>query len=315
MTTSTMAPSLSGADTLSVCIATYRRRERLSLLLADLLVQQRRPDQIVVIDNDRDGSAREVVEQFRTHAQGIDVVYGIQPEKNIAITRNMTIAKATCFWVALVDDDERAPPEWLARLVQTARATQADGVLGPALPLVPDTAPGWIRRGGFYDWARFPTGTPVPANAFRAGNVLIRRDALMAMQPLFDPAFGLTGGEDGDLFMRMRLAGHRFVWCDEAIVTEAVEPARLRLEWILKRARRGGQDFARHVLGGKLGPATPPRLFVFFVRAILQMLLGGALAVLTLPFGRHRAVHWLARACANYGKLSALWGSRYLEYA
>ncbi|WP_420226453.1 glycosyltransferase family 2 protein [Pigmentiphaga litoralis] len=332
-------------DTVSVCICTYRRRDKLALLLDDLLRQRRLPDQIVVVDNDRDGSARDVVEAFRARvksdagidggegadgtgnsasgtssasghgAGGIDVVYAVQPEKNIALTRNATVAHSTSYWLAMADDDERAPEDWIANLLRTARSSQADGVLGPAVPLVPDTAPDWIRRGRFYDWARFPTGTPVPTNAFRAGNLIVRRDAILAMQPMFDPAFGLTGGEDGDLLMRMQGAGYRFVWCDDAVVTEIVEPVRLTLGWILKRARRGGQDFARHVLGGKLGPATPARLAVFFARAVLQMLLGGALAVLTLPLGRHRAVHWLARACANYGKLTALWGGRDLEYA
>jgi glycosyltransferase involved in cell wall biosynthesis len=311
-------------DTVSVCVCTYRRREKLSLLLDDLLRQHRRPDQIVVVDNDRDGSARDVVEAFRARmesaartdgAERIDLIYAVQPEKNISLTRNATVAYATSYWLAMADDDERAAEDWIANLLRTARSTQADGVLGPSLPLIPDTAPEWIHRGGFYSWVRFPTGTPVPANAFRAGNLIVRRDAVLAMQPMFDPDFGLTGGEDGDLFMRMRLAGYRFVWCDDAVVTEIVEPGRMKLPWILRRARRGGQDFARHVMGGKLGPATPARLTVFFLRAVLQMLLGGALAVLTLPLGRHRAAYWLARAYANYGKLTALWGSRDLEYA
>lgn len=316
-----VSPSAPGEDTVSVCICTYRRREKLSLLLDDLLRQQRPPDQIVVVDNDRDGSARDVVEAFRARLAsasstgGIDVVYAVQPEKNIAITRNATVAHATSYWLAMADDDERASEDWIANLLRTARSTQADGVLGPCLPLVPDTAPDWIRRAGFYDWVRFPTGTPVPTNALRAGNLIVRRDAILAMQPMFDPAFGQTGGEDGDLLMRMQGAGYRFVWCDDAVVTEIIEPVRLQLGWILKRARRGGQDFARHVMGGKLGPATPARLTVFFLRAVLQMLLGGVLAVLTLPIGRHRAVHWLARAYANYGKLTALWGGRDLEYA
>jgi GT2 family glycosyltransferase len=311
-------------DTVSVCVCTYRRREKLSLLLDDLLRQHRRPDQIVVVDNDRDGSARDVVEACRARmesaartegAERIDLIYVVQPEKNISLTRNATVDYATSYWLAMADDDERAAEDWIANLLRTARSSRADGVLGPAVPLVPDTAPEWIRRGGFYDWARFPTGTPVPTNGLRAGNLIVRRDAIVAMQPMFDPAYGLTGGEDGDLFMRMQAAGYRFVWCDDAVVTETVEPGRLTLAWILRRARRGGQDFARHVMGGKLGPATPARLTMFFLRAVLQMLLGGVLAVLTLPLGRHRAAYWLARAYANYGKLTALWGSRDLEYA
>ena len=42
----------------SVCIATYRRPERLAILLDDLRQQQRLPDQVVIVDNDQAGSAR-----------------------------------------------------------------------------------------------------------------------------------------------------------------------------------------------------------------------------------------------------------------
>ena len=44
---------------ISVCIATYRRPERLSVLLDDLARQERVPDEVVVVDNDASGSARE----------------------------------------------------------------------------------------------------------------------------------------------------------------------------------------------------------------------------------------------------------------
>jgi len=46
---------------ISVCIATYRRAERLALLLEDLRQQERLPDEVIVVDNDAVGSARSVV--------------------------------------------------------------------------------------------------------------------------------------------------------------------------------------------------------------------------------------------------------------
>lgn len=309
-----MTPDSALPPTLSVCIATYRRQERLSLLLRDLAAQTLRPDQIVVVDNDAGASARTVVAAFQATTD-IKVVYDVQPEKNISLTRNLTISLATGQWLAFVDDDERAPADWLRLLMQTAQQHQADGVLAPVQPLVPADAPAWIRRGRFYDWPRMPTGDRVPPNRLRLGNALLSAHLVKHRDKAFDPAYGVTGGEDGDLLMRLVREGATIVWCDEAIVTEPVEASRLKLSWILKRARRGGQDFARHVLGGKLGATTLSTRVVFYARAVMQLLMAALLAVLTLPFGRHHAVHWLARAFANFGKLSTLWGGRYLEYA
>ncbi|MDB5969094.1 MAG: glycosyl transferase [Hydrocarboniphaga sp.] len=302
------------ASRVSVCIATYRRQPRLDALLADLALQQRLPDQVVVVDNDAAASAREVTERHRRRAP-FELVYAVQPEKNISLTRNRTVELATGDWLAFVDDDERAPAAWLSQLLACAARYRADGVLGPVEPLLPSEAPRWIRRGRFYDWARMASGTRVPPNRLRFGNVLLRADLLQATTPVFDPAYGLTGGEDGDLLSRLTLAGANIVWCDEAIVSEPVEGSRLSLRWLLRRSLRGGQDFARHTVSGRYGPVTLAVRTRLLLRALLQAFTAAALALLLLPLGRHHAARWLTKASANLGKLSIFCGWHYREYA
>jgi glycosyltransferase involved in cell wall biosynthesis len=300
---------------ISVCIATWRRVDRLDALLGDLLAQQCAPREIVVVDNDPQGSARAVVARHQAAQETCALIYEIQPQKNISLTRNRSVARATGTWLAFIDDDERAPAQWLASLLASARTHAADGVLGPVVPVLPDDAPAWIRRGRFYDWARLPTGSAVPANGLRFGNVMLKANLLAGLHPVFDPRLGLTGGEDGDLLMRLAKNGARFIWDDEASVLEPVEAGRLRLGWILRRALRGGQDFARHFLAGRLHPPSLRNRVVFFSRAAMQMMAAAVLTLVTLPAGRHHSAHWLGRACANFGKLSVLWGWHYTEYA
>jgi succinoglycan biosynthesis protein ExoM len=240
--------------------------------------------------------------------------YAIQPVKNISLTRNRTVELASHEWLAFVDDDERAPEYWLERLLSAASTYQADGVLGPVDPVVPPDAPRWIRSGRFYDFPRMPTGSIVPPNRLRFGNLVLRAAAVHALPVKFDPAYGLTGGEDGDLLSRLVLQGTRIVWCDEALVHEPVERSRLRLGWLLRRSLRGGQDFARHSLTGRYGQRTAVRSRLF-VRALAQLIVAAILSVLMLPLGRHHAVHWLTKASANIGKLSLFFGWHYREYA
>lgn len=300
--------------TISVCIATYRRLDRLAALLDDLSRQTLVPLEVVVVDNDADGGAAAVVEAHRRTGPPFVLHYAVQPLKNIALTRNRTADMATGEWMAFIDDDERAPPEWLARLDAAASAYAADGVLGPVDPVVPPEAPPWIRRGKFYDFPRMASGMVVPPNRLRFGNVLLLGRLLREIEVRFDPAYGLTGGEDGDLLSRLALAGARIVWCDEAIVREPIEQSRLTLAWLLRRSLRGGQDFARHTLAGRYGPQGTGRSRLL-VRALLQLIAAAALSVLALPLGRHRAAHWLTKASANLGKLSVFMGWHYREYA
>jgi len=299
---------------ISLCIATYRRAERLAALLADLVDQRRFPSEVVVVDNDAAGSARAVVERRRELGAPFPIHYAIQPEKNIALTRNRTVELATGDWIAFIDDDERAPAAWLKQLAETVTRHAADGALGPVEPIVPADAPAWIRRGSFYEWARMQTGTVIPLNKLRFGNVLLRGALLRDGPAPFDPDYGLTGGEDGDLLGRLVQQGARIVWCDEAVVHEPVEASRLSLRWLLLRALRGGQDFARHKLTGRFGVLTTAGRTLLLLRALAQSALAAGLALLSWPLGRHRAAYWLLKASANIGKISIFLGWHYQEY-
>lgn len=302
--------------TISLCIATYRRADRLAALLDDLTRQTLLPVEVIVIDNHAEGSAQPVIGERVRRGTPFPIHYGIQPARNIALTRNHTVAAAhRGDWLAFIDDDERAPPDWLERLAAAALAHQADAVMAPVVPVVPDHAPSWIRAGRFYDFPRMATGEIVPLNRLRFGNVIVRGAPLRAEPGPFDVAFGLSTGEDADLLARLIHKGARVVWCDEAVVTEPIEPARLSLHWLLQRALSGGQEFARKTLSGLYGPIGPLGRLLLFGRAGAQLLVAALLALLMLPLGRHRAAAWLVKVAANAGKLSVMSGWRYDEYA
>jgi succinoglycan biosynthesis protein ExoM len=299
---------------ISVCIATYRRPDRLGALLDDLVRQEYLPDEVVVVDNEASGGARVVVERRRALGAPFPIFYDIQPEKNISLCRNRTVKLARGEWVAFVDDDERAPAAWLKQLAQAAGRYEADGVLGPVLPVVPTDAPEWIRRGAFYEWARMKTGGVIAPNKLRFGNVLLRGTLLRRTDAPFDPRYGQTGGEDGDLLAGLVQRGARIVWCDEAIIHEPVERSRLSLRWLALRAMRGGQDFARHKLAGRFGNLTTAGRVALLLRALLQASVAAVLAIVSWPRGRHRAAYWLLKSVANLGKITVFVGLHYREY-
>jgi len=300
---------------ISVCIATYRRVDRLGALLGDLSVQTLLPTEIVVVDNDAAGSARSTIEQHRRQATAYPIHYDIQPARNIALTRNRTVELSTGEWLAFIDDDERAPENWLSQLAAAIRHHSADGVLGPVIPVVPEAAPTWIRRGRFYDFSRLSTGTEVPLNVMRFGNIILCGERLRREERPFDPAYGLSTGEDADLLIRLANKGAKIIWCDEAFVWEPIESARLSLRWLLRRAFSGGQEYARKTIAGRYGPIGLAGLVALVTRALAQMLIAAALALCALPLGRHRGAAWLVKASANVGKLSVFMGQRYQEYA
>ncbi|HEX4871861.1 MAG TPA: glycosyltransferase family 2 protein [Nevskiaceae bacterium] len=298
----------------SVCICTFRRAAQLRLLLQDLAAQTHRPQQVVVVDNDPSGSGRPGTEgdwPFALH-------YDIQPERNISLTRNRTIAHATGEWIGILDDDERVPADWLATMLSTAAEGGAEVVVGPVLYRLPEDAPGWISP-ALFPTPRHTHGRPFPINRIGGGNALLKASRVRAQcregWGPYDPALGITGGEDVEFFLRLHHAGAVMVWCDRVAAWEPVAAERLNWRWIRRRALRGGQDYARNTRLGHFAPRRPWTAPAFLAEALVKLLIAAAVCLLWLPLSRRRAAPWAVKLWANAGKLGGWFGAHYREYA
>ncbi len=299
----------------SICVCSFWRPDQLDGLLAALLSQSVLGHvlEIVVVDNDPLGSARDVLNAWSCKAT-VPIVTLTCSEPNISLARNTAVQHASGLWIALIDDDETPIVTWLEHLLELADSHAADAVFGPVLPLYDETTPAWVIRGRFFERRRLLTGTRVTRNDVRSGNVLVRRDLLLGVPGPFDPAFGRTGGEDTLLFTRLLKQQARFFWCDEAIVHEPVEPARATLRWLLRRAYRGGQSFVLVALKTTKREHRIPLLAYLLTRAVLQLCTAGVLAVLCSPLHRVESVKWLRVACAQCGKVMGALGFHTQEY-
>lgn len=237
-------PTASGLRSLAVCVATFRRPEGLRRLLASL-ARQRLPAslrvEVRVVDNDPEASAKAVVdEEALGFPLGLSYVH--EPIPNVAQARNAAIDVAPADLLAFVDDDEVAAADWLERLVHALDENHADAVFGTVERAVID-GPRWIRRGDFFASAR-PEG-PLNWLGARTGNALVRGSWFYARDLRFDVGFGLTGGEDADLFARLERAGAVLYGEPAAQVTEIVEAKRLGLNYLTRRAWRQGLTIER----------------------------------------------------------------------
>lgn len=236
-----------GVPHISVCICTFRRPGLLGELLRTLPSQ--RTDglftfDVVVADNDEAASARAIVSEVASTVP-MRITYTVEPEANIARARNAAVASATGDLIAFIDDDEVPGHEWLLQLFQARARYGADAVLGPVISRFETPPPEWVRKGGFFDRPRYPSGTPVEWPHARSGNVLFVRAILERIDPPFRPEFAMAG-EDVDFFRRLAEQGCRFVWCDEAPVFEIVAPSRCTRRFLLRRAMLRGSNFHKH---------------------------------------------------------------------
>ena len=291
-----------------VCIATFRRPHLLERLLTSLTAQRLEgiAMRIIVIDNDIDGSARAVaagVYPLAGAGAAPDIVYDIEPEQSIALARNRAMwhVRAACF--AFVDDDQTVSQYWLASLLHCMCEFRCDVVFGPVVSELPADAPSWALP----CFAKQLHGTGDVVQYGGSGNVLIRTRAVTAMR--FDPAFGLTGGEDTDFFHRLHQVGVRMVWCEEARATEPVSPARLTLASLRRRGFRDGQNYARIFVK----PTSPWRKLGWSIGKLAQLGGGLLLAPVMRCVSYRRYVALTVRLAAATGQLATLVSDGYLE--
>ncbi|MBB3211091.1 succinoglycan biosynthesis protein ExoM [Herbaspirillum sp. Sphag1AN] len=300
---------------ISICICTFRRPLLLDQLLHALRLQARGElrIEVIVVDNDPQASALPVLTRWQSQLP-VTLRHYHQAIPNIAETRNLAVQQAQGQWVLFIDDDEAPDADWILKIVAAQERYQADVVFAPVLPRYRADTPDWIRAGDFFNRPRYLTGTVIGISDARTGNVLIRRQSLLAIPGPFDAAFGRSGAEDTMLFRDMLANGARFVWCDEATVSEEVPAERAKLSWLLRRSYRLGQTYMRSEL---VRLATLPRLLratQLGLRALLQLVVAALLSLLLLPVSRIKAIRWLRTTLAQCGKLSALLGHRYHEY-
>jgi GT2 family glycosyltransferase len=302
---------------IAVCVVTFRRPVGLARLLG-ALASLRLPEaptelRVFVVDNDAAESAREVVEALSCGLP-FPVTYHVEKRRGISQARNAALAAASGWsgrsgLVVFLDDDEVPEPGWLAELVSTQQIHAADAVTGPCLSRFEEPPSAWIEAGGFFERPRWPTGTP--RHVAFTGNVLVRTEALLDMDEWFDERLAQCGGEDSEFFQRFARAGRRIVWCDTAVVHDAVPASCARLGWILARAFRSGITEAYVARKRSSGMATRLGLLAHGSYCIALGLVQLAAAALR---GRAAAAGALRLASFGAGRLAGLMGLQYREY-
>lgn len=232
---------------ISVLIPTLRRPEGLERALRSVFDQEGAAElvqDIVVVDNSPEGSARRFVDRLRRAAPA-PLLYVHEPTPGVATARNAGLAACHAPYVAFLDDDEEAPPDWLARLFKTHLEFRADVTFGPVRAVLGKDHP-WAQEHlvRFFS-RRGPESSGLTETVYGCGNSLMTRaTALVAAAP-FDVGHDEVGGEDDHLFARIRADGGVFAWAADAYVLEHVLEHRSNLAYALRRAFSYGQTPAR----------------------------------------------------------------------
>lgn len=290
-------------DHISICIPTYNRNCMLERLLHKLAMQDKNDSfeySLVIVDNDAEGGARLIVEKMQKDLC-LEIIYSVEPERSIARVRNHALRYAKGNYIAIIDDDEFPPQDWLIKLYSAIQTFDVDGALGPVYPFFDRKPPDWLTKGNFCERPVYRTGTLLRWNQTRTGNVLLKRDVFDKLNLHFDENFK-TGGSDQAFFKQAMECGFSFVAVEEAPVYEVVSSARWAKSYYIKRALINGFNAHKYSL---LQPVGISR-----ISATIKSLLAMTVYTIAIPFsillGTHRLMQCLEKGCFHFSRVLAV---------
>lgn len=209
------------SNKIAVVIVNWNSGEYLGECLRNLKCQTLLPDRVLVVDNaSTDGSMKGHEERFPDW----DFV-SLENNTGFASANNFAVNQlADCEWVAFLNPDAFAKPDWLANLIKAVEYSPevkmfGSHMLGHNTDLLDGTGDiyhvsgvAWRRDHGMKSINRESGEIFSPC----AAASLIFREAFLEVGG-FDEHF-FCYNEDVDLSFRLRLKGHRCIYVPDAVV-------------------------------------------------------------------------------------------------
>lgn len=234
---------------LSVVICTRNRVDVLPLALDSLAKQAADPQkyEVLVVDNASTDATRAVVQQWRG-LPGLRCV--TEGQIGLSNARNRGWREARGEYVAYLDDDCAARPDWIVNMCAALRRDAPAVCGGPYFALFMRNRPPWYSP----EFGSWTLGTErrelQTAEHVHGGNMVIRRDILRRTGG-FRADLGMIGsilgfGEEVELQDRIRthLPGERIIYCPGVVVDHLVRDEKMTLRWQLRHRIRGGLQAA-----------------------------------------------------------------------
>lgn len=235
-------------EKICVVIPTFRRSDGVRAAIESLMLQTIiNPNlKILVLDNNPEpieqDSIQDLSAKFDHH---IDYIH--EPNPGVSNARNTAMEAVQDYrYIAFLDDDMCAGPDWLSSLISTSQAYSAGLVFGPTQAEMPnhdDPRNRYMRP--FFERLIDKKEDGLIDVTLGMGGCLLDLNYCQLPTPFFNPSLNEHGGEDDIFFDHLKLTGTRVAWSVNAVSYEIVPESRTTPEYIWKRNFGYGQGPAR----------------------------------------------------------------------
>lgn len=236
---------------ISAIISTYNRARFLPGLFDSLVKQTLPPSdfEIIIVNNNSTDNTEELSHEFMTGSHAISIRYFTEASQGLSFARNRGIREAEGELLTFIDDDALPAEDFLEKTVRFFDEHPEAGAAGGKILLrFLGKKPGWYNRflSPLLGYFNYGNKTRIfRSDYFRGSNMTFRRTLFNTFTP-FDTRLGrlgegLTGGEEKELFFRLKKNGIQLWYIADALVYHLVPPERTTADFIRKQATGTGR--------------------------------------------------------------------------
>lgn len=240
---------------ISVIICTYNRDKYIYNVLKSIAQGTLKPDgyEIVLVDNNCTDNTSSEVNRFRADYPAVTLRYFVETNQGLSQARNRGIRESKGDILVYVDDDATVNPEYLdaySEWFELHPETNAAG--GPIIPHYETGAePKWMTyfikcllTGYIYLGEK---ARPFPGDKYPGGGNAAYRSSVFEKVGLYNVHLGrngdsLGGGEEKDIFDKMKRQGMQFVYLPDAILYHSIPGYKLEPDYFNRLTRGIGQS-------------------------------------------------------------------------
>ena len=227
----------------SLIVATYNRAESLLRTLESVVLQSADPTlwECVVVNNNSTDNTAQAFAAFAADHTTFNLRMVDEPKQGLSNARNCGIAAAEGEYIAIIDDDETLELGYIETYIEFFDSFPTALAAGGAVKAVYERSrPRWMSH-----YTEQMIANPLdldivvtlfPASRVPAGGNMAFRRAAFEKVGLFNPRLGrngqsLIGGEENDLFARLRRAGELLYFVPGAAIYHHIPQSKLTDEY------------------------------------------------------------------------------------
>ena len=224
---------------LSIVVATYNRSQSLLRTLRSVVGQTAPAEQweCVVVNNNSTDDTEAVFADFARENPTFDLRMVTETKQGLSNARNCGIEASVGDYIAIVDDDETLEDTFVESYIEFFDSFPTAMAAGGAVKACYESArPRWMSR-----FTEQMIANPLdldiavtlfPQNRVPAGGNMAFRREVFDRVGLFNPQLGrngksLVGGEENDLFARLRRAGELLYFVPNAAIFHHIPDSKL----------------------------------------------------------------------------------------